>query len=141
MRFLVIVPLLLGACDLKPPPKKQAPAAEPAAPPQPGPAAAPATPPPTAAQGSGAPGAPTPAPQPEVSQPCLDVSAHIASVMIAETTDPSQRASLEQEKTKIIRRSAEACTRDAWPDAARACFQQATTVPALQECGKQLKAP
>lgn len=118
----------LGACDLKPPPKDQ-PAAPSSAP---APSAEP-TPPPDAA-----PAAPDAF---DVTQPCLDVSAHIADILIKEAKDPGARAALEQDKTKIIRRAAEGCTRDRWPDAAIECFTKAETVVAMEVCGRDLKAP
>jgi len=95
--------------------------------------AAPPTPPPDA-------GAPVPDAF-DVSQQCLDVSAHIADVLIQEQKDPSARAALEQDKTKIIRRAAEGCTRDVWPLTAIQCFTKAQTVAAMEICGKDLKAP
>ena len=126
----------LGACDLKPAPKEQPGARAPgSAVPEPAAPSAPAAPalPPDA-------GAPAPDAF-DVTQPCLDASAHIAEILIKEAKDPGARAALEQDKTKIIRRAAEGCTRDRWPDAAIACFMKAETVAAMEVCGKDLKAP
>jgi hypothetical protein len=137
VRFFVVLAMLapLGACDLQPPVKKEPPAA-----------------PPTGSAAPSAPAAPTlpPAPPPDaaatpdafdVTQPCLDVASHITQVLIKEAKDPSQRAALQQEQTKIIRRAAEGCTRDHWPEAAIACFLKADTVATMEVCGKDLKAP
>jgi hypothetical protein len=77
----------------------------------------------------------------EVSAACVEVSAHIAEVLIADVKEPSQRAALEQDRTKIIRRSAEGCTRDAWSDASQKCFANAKTAAAIQVCASRLKAP
>lgn len=149
MRFPVVLSLLLlasAACDLQPPPKQRAAPTEPAATP---PTNMPPTPPPTLPVDAGvapvadAPAAAVPvdAALPEVSSQCLAIGAHIADVLIREATDPAQKAALEQDKTKIVRRSAEGCTRDAWSAEAQACFLKAQTVDAMQVCGKNLKAP
>jgi hypothetical protein len=147
LSLLVVASCGLVACEHEPPPKK-APAAQPTPPPADDPthaAAPPATPP------SAPPTAPPAAPPtavdagvdalPPVSQDCVDISAHIATVLIAEAKDPSQKATLEQEKTKIIRRSAEACTRDGWKPATLACFTKATTTEQMQVCARDLAAP
>ncbi len=152
MRALLASCLLLsalGACELEPPPKK-APAAAPAMPqPVPEPAAIappPATPPAPTAPPPGPPTVPEGAGRgsaalPPVSQPCLDVSGHIADTLIAEAADPAQKATMEQEKTKIIRRSAEACTRDAWKPTVMKCFLDAKTTAEMQTCAKDLAGP
>lgn len=145
MRALLASCLLLstlGACELEPPPPKKAPSAAPTPPPvaEPEPvAAAPAPPPgpPTLADGAGSGSAALP----PVSQPCLDVSGHIADTLIAEAADPAQKAAMEQEKTKIIRRSAEACTRDAWKPPVMKCFIDAKTTAEMQSCAKDLAGP
>lgn len=145
MRALLASCLLLstlGACELEPPPPKKAPSAAPTplpvAKPEPV-AAAPAPPPgpPTLADGAGSGSAALP----PVSQPCLDVSGHIADTLIAEAADPAQKAAMEQEKTKIIRRSAEACTRDAWKPPVMKCFIDAKTTAEMQSCAKDLAGP
>lgn len=151
MRALLASCLLLsalGACELEPPPKKAAPAAttpppvaDPkAAAPTPPPATPPANPPPATppvANGAGSGSAALP----PVSQPCLDVSGHIADALIAEAADPAQKAAMEQDKTKIIRRSAEACTRDAWKPPVLKCFMDAKTTAEMQVCAKDLAGP
>lgn len=120
----------------------------PAAPPAAAPAAAP--PPPAAAPVAAPPASPPPvadgagsgsAALPPVSQPCLDVAAHIAATLIAEASDPAQKAAMEQEKTKIIRRSAEACTRDAWKAEVMKCFTESKTTAEMQICAKDLAGP
>ncbi len=164
MRALLASFLLLsalGACELEPPPKK-APPANPTPPPVADPTAAaptPANPTPPPANPPSAtptppPANPTPPPiaagsgagsgsaaLPPVSQPCLDVSAHIAEALIVEAADPGQKAAMEQEKTKIIRRSAEACTRDAWKPTVMKCFLDAKTTAEMQICAKDLAGP
>jgi hypothetical protein len=142
----------LGACELEPPPKK-APAAAPTPPPTTPPPAAAPTPPPATPPAN--PNAPPPGPPPvvvdgagsgsaalaPVSQPCLDVSDRIAAAMIAETTDPGKKAVLEQERTKIVRKSAEACTRNAWKPEVMKCFMDSKTTVEMQECAKTLQPP
>jgi hypothetical protein len=118
----------LGACDLKPPVKQEKPGVTGA-----GSAAAsePAAPAPPSVNAAVTPDAF------DVSQPCLDVATHITAVLLAEAKDPA----FEQDQTKIVRRAAEGCTRDHWPEAALACFRGASTVAAMEVCGKDLKAP
>lgn len=139
----------LGACDLQPPPKgKPAPTtvndqagSAAVAPPPSAPPAAPSEPtpmPPTLPPDAGTPPAPDAM---EVSQQCLEVSTHIATVLIKDAKDPAAKAALEQDKAKIIRRAAEGCTRDQWPATAFACFLKGETVAALEICGKDLRAP
>jgi hypothetical protein len=135
---------VLGACDLQPPPKRSAPATSPTPATPSAAGTEPAPPAPPAAGGAPSPadaGTPVADAQLEVTSECLQVAAHIADVMIRETTDPAQRAALEQDKTKIVRRSAEGCTRDAWSESARSCFLAAKAIPQMQECGKNLRAP
>ncbi len=138
---------LFTACEHEPAPKKAPPAAAPTPPSAQDPGANGATPP------TNPPAPPPPATSPAavadagvdalppVSQDCVDVSAHIADVLISEAKDPTQKATLEQEKTKIIRRSAEACTRDSWKSEVRACFLKATTADQMQTCAKDLAGP
>jgi hypothetical protein len=141
--------VLLAACEHEPPPKaKGAPAAGSA---QAQNQAPPDQPPPgppqqvaDAGAGSGQPAVATDAaidaPAP-VSQDCVDIAAHIADAMIAETKDAQQKAFIEQEKTKIIRRTAEACTRDSWKPDVLDCFRKSTTTEQMQVCAKGLQAP
>ena len=158
MRSLVcvLITLVVSSCELKPGPKqKEAPPA-PAAAPTAGSAAAPAPSPPSPPPGAPAPaatadaGVAPPAPAgngsaaaaapAEPTSECLQLGAHIAEILIS-GADPTQQPQLEQQRTKIVRRSAEACTRDGWNAESKACFLAATTAAAMQECGKKLRAP
>jgi hypothetical protein len=87
----------------------------------------------------GAPEGAVPKPPPvEPTQSCTDVAVHIAEVVIGSIKDPAQKAALEQDRTKLVRRAAETCTVTKWNDAAQKCFLAAKEAPALEECGKQL---
>jgi hypothetical protein len=77
----------------------------------------------------------------ETSAACNDIGIRIAAQMLTEATDPTQKSALTQERDRIVRRVAEACTRDNWPKDARDCFMKATTSAQMQECGKNLAAP
>ena len=139
--------LLATACEHEPPPKKSAPAQPAGAPTKP------ATPPPSNTAPTGTPPGPPPgvpvdagvaAPPdapPEPTQPCLDMATHLADVMLSEAKDPAQRAALEQDKTKIVRRAAEACTRDKWKPETLQCFAKATTTEQMQICARDLAPP
>ncbi|MBA3459809.1 MAG: hypothetical protein H0T46_07600 [Deltaproteobacteria bacterium] len=148
MRCLLLLLTVLAACEHEPPPKK-APPAVPTPPPPIDPANAqppanptPTPPPPTPPANANPPpvDAAIDAPPP-VSQDCVDIAAHIADTMIAESKDPQQKAFIEQDKTKIIRRTAEACTRDSWKPEVLACFRKATKMEQMQICAKDLAAP
>ena len=134
--------LFAVACEHEPPPKKSAPTQAP--PPPAGSAATPppnTPPPPPAAVDAGV-AAPTAADEaPEPSQPCLDMGTHLAEVMLSEAKDPAQKAALEQDKTKIVRRAAEACTRDAWKPSVLECFAKATSTEQMQICARDLAGP
>jgi hypothetical protein len=138
---------VLAACELQPAPHK-APPAEPTPPPvkdstaaaQPTPPPAnppPANPPPPQAVDAGVVVPPADAPL-QATQDCTDVAAKIADALIKEATDPTQKAAMEQEKTKMILRTAEVCTRNAWKAEARSCFLKATTTAQMQDCAQQL---
>lgn len=148
MRTLFLLVVALGACDLQPPPKKSAP-----------PTTATATnlPPPPPTQPDVAPpvvdagvaavvvDAAAPPPPPidamETSAACNDVGVKIATSIIDNAQDAAQKATLTQERDRIVRRVAEACTRDNWSAPARECFLKAKTAEEMQICGKDLAAP
>jgi hypothetical protein len=56
----------------------------------------------------------------EPTQECLDVAVHVANIQIAEA-DASLRASLEQDRTQLVRRIATACAAT-WDEEVRACL-------------------
>jgi hypothetical protein len=76
----------------------------------------------------------------EVSDRCVRVGQHIAEVLTQETTDPSQKAVYVQERARIVRRTAESCTRDAWTGKEIDCILAGKTQAALQSC-RQPAAP
>jgi hypothetical protein len=151
VRFALVL-FLVAACDLQPPKREAPKATEPA----PAPAAAPTAqlpvqPPPVAvAIDAGAPvavvadaaaAAPPPVEPIGLSKECTDVAVHIAEQVIKSVTDPAQKAALEQDRTKLVRRAGETCTRDKWSEAARKCFLAANSKDSLEACGKQLAPP
>ena len=116
--FVLASPLAVVACELQPPPKQQ-------------PASATTTAPVDAA------GVPTPSPRvgtPVGSEECLKVGEHFAKVLVDTSTDPAERAILEQERTRNVRRQGETCETNHWDQATRDCFLRATTREALQAC-------
>jgi hypothetical protein len=70
----------------------------------------------------------------EVSPACVEVGSHFAGVFIANATDPGQKSVLEQERTKIVRSTAETCTTQAWSPDAIACFRATKTQPEITAC-------
>ena len=145
--------LFAAACEHEPPPKKSTTAQPTPAPGAPSNAAA--TPPANTPPANTPPGPPGPPPgatvdagvaappdaPPEPTQPCLDMGTHLADVMLSEAKDPAQKAALEQDKTKIVRRAAEACTRDKWKPETLQCFAKATTTEQMQVCARDLAPP
>jgi hypothetical protein len=147
--------LALGAgCDLKPAPAgsgvaKTEPAATPPTPaaptgdtPPPPPQGAPQpTPPmPVDAGVAAVPPDAVPAPPPDiaVTDECVSIGDKIAGIIIESTQDPTTKAAIEQDRTKFVRRMAEACTTSPWPAEAKACFVAAKTADEVQVCGAKL---
>lgn len=153
MRFAVLL-LLATACDLQPPKRDVAGSAMPPGSP-PGVAidALTASPPPPlpqppipateldAGMAAAADAAKAPSDAMDVTAACTDVGVHIAKIVIDSIKDPAQKAALEQDRTKLVRRAAETCTRDVWNEAARGCFLRSKSAPELEACGRDLKAP
>jgi len=142
VRFCLAIVLVLGsvvACDHRPaPPQQQASEPPPASPPGvpvTGADAGVAT-----VADAGAAAVPGDAVL-VVSDDCLQVAAKIAQIIIDATSDPTQKAALEQDRTKLVRRSAETCMRSSWPAGARKCFLAASTPQQLEACGRELAAP
>jgi len=143
VRFLVVLIALAGACEHKPAPKRNPPvqapptAAEPAAQ-----VPVPPTPPPPVPADAGvavaiADAVAAPPDAMVVSDRCVELGSHVAEVLIQEATDPSQKAAYTQDRARIVRRTAEGCTRDAWTEKTIACFMAGKTSAAMQACRKQ----
>ncbi|MCX5744123.1 MAG: hypothetical protein NT062_16665 [Proteobacteria bacterium] len=146
MRFACVLLAIVAACDLQPPPKKAPPPPPPAPVQLVAPDAAPAAPTPTdeaAAQpGSGSAGSGRPvAPKIQTRPECLDIGVRVAMVLIDTTTDVAQKAALEQDRTKIVKSTAETCTKDSWSSEVIACLQKADNMSAMTACTRNLKAP
>jgi len=71
-----------------------------------------------------------------VSDRCVELGSHVAQVLIEEASDPSKKAAYTQDRTRIVRRTAEGCTRDAWTAEMIACFMRGKTSAAMQACRK-----
>jgi len=140
VRFLVVLLAIAGACDLQPPPKKAPPAVTPtptapSAVPTPEPALPPADAGVAVAVAVGD-AAPVPPDAMEVTDRCVDLGSHVAEVLISEAEDPSKKSVLVQDRAKIVRRTAESCTRDAWSAQLISCYMAAKTQATLQACRK-----
>lgn len=138
MRSFVFIALILTGCELQPAPQKQ-PEPQKVAPPALDAAVVPDKPanpliPPDVV--------PIDAPdKPDVSAECNNVGVHVAQMVIDNAPDPAQKAQLEGERERIIRKTSEACTQDRWPKPSIDCFIAAKAMAELQECGKNLAAP
>jgi len=134
-------------CDLQPPKHKAAavsdvsagraaptPTPQPPNRPQPN-QPPPSRPQPAAGSGSAAPATP---PAAKTTEECTKVGAHVAEIVIASIEDPTIRAQQEQDRTRLVRRIAETCTRDQWSPAAQKCFLDGKTAPDLEVCGRAL---
>lgn len=141
---LAVLALALCACELEPPPH-QKPAPAPSAPTQVAPAPRPienapgARPAAPTTEGSAAP-APVMA-KPDITESCLRVGVHFADVWVKTAKDAQERATLEQERALMVRRTSEACTKQAWKDDAQACFEKAATRADLLLCQKMVAPP
>ena len=80
--------------------------------------------------------APVPAEPMDVTDRCVELGSHVAAVLIEESTDPSKKAAYTQDRSRIVRRTAEGCTRDAWTEEMIACFMRGKTSAAMQGCRK-----
>jgi hypothetical protein len=69
---------------------------------------------------------------------CLGIGVKIAEIIISATTDATQKAQYEQERTKLVKRFSENCTNEKWPDSTRRCFMAATTPAELEVCSREL---
>jgi len=144
-RSLVVV-MLLAACELKPPPPKAQPgapteAAAPAAkaptpPPAPTPMPAP-TPAPTPTPAPALDDGPDhrPPPPPPVSEACGTLAVHIADVLV-QTSEPTQRAFLMQERARLVQQAGASCQRGNWSAEKVKCFAATHTQAELDTCNK-----
>lgn len=130
MRALPLL-LLLAACDIQPPPKKQ-PAPAPASPTEPEQPrfVAPAPPPSLPEQA-----------KIDTTAECIETGKHVADVFVASVTDPAQKSVFEQERTKIVKATAEACTTQAWSAEARGCYLAAGTPADIKACETKFPPP
>ncbi|MDB4963507.1 MAG: hypothetical protein JWP01_3506 [Myxococcales bacterium] len=140
MRSLAVLLFVLGACDLQPAPKQAptTPATPVTTPTTPGtpvaiaPADAGVAPSPTDAAAA----VPPPVDASEVSDRCVGVGTHVADILIEEAIDPATKAAYVQARSRTVRRTAEACTRDAWSEALIGCYLASKTQAAMQACTK-----
>jgi hypothetical protein len=130
---------ILTACDLQPPKPKAKTEQAAAAPAPPAdatsiePVPSPIPPGNTIDAGVGAP--------PKASEDCLKVAQHITKLVIESMTDPNAKAAQEADQAQMIKRIAEACTKDKWSATARTCFLNGKTAGDFEPCGNDLKAP
>jgi hypothetical protein len=61
--------------------------------------------------------------------------------LIDDNADLSQKGAIEQDRTKIVKKVAETCTRDHWSQAVLDCIGAAKTQLAAAECTKDLQSP
>lgn len=148
MRALALIVVVLAGCDLQPPPKKQQPTAQ--RPGQTGPNAGsgsgktivvtpksadkPPAPPPGAGTGSAA--APA-APQGPMS--CLDIGTRFADIYVKTSKDASEKATLEQERTTLVKSVSERCNQGNWNDDIRGCFAKAADRDELTKCTNMVR--
>src|SRR5262245_6433696 len=111
--------LVIGACDLKPAPKKQ---------PEP-PAAAAAAPAPPAQNLE------------DPLQACMAIGVRVADVFVSSATDATQKAQYEQARADTVRSTAQACIKGSWSADLRQCFLSATTQPAIDACKARAPGP
>ena len=69
---------------------------------------------------------------------CMQIGVNIAEVIISGTADPTQKAAYEQERTRMVKRFSENCTREKWPDPIKSCFLAAKTQADADHCSREL---
>jgi hypothetical protein len=144
--------LAMSGCDLQPPPKKQPPTAQrptttpppnagsgsaqkpviitPANEPKKIPDARPPGPPPGAGTGSaGSAEAPKGA-----AMTCLEIGTHFADIYVRTAKDAAEKATLEQERSLLVRSVSERCTQATWSDEVRTCFGKAANRDDITKC-------
>lgn len=129
MRALSLL-FLFAACDIQPPPKKQPPPVPASPEPEPQKFVAPAPPPSLPEQ-----------PKIDTTNECIEVGKHVAEVFVSSVTDPAQKSVFEQERTKIVKATAEACTTQAWSADARGCYLGATVPADIKACETKFPPP
>ncbi|MBX3162248.1 MAG: hypothetical protein KF773_40160 [Deltaproteobacteria bacterium] len=140
----VLFAVVLVGCDLQPPPKKQPPTAQRAGqnPAQPGSGSGgtaqvvvtPTNPVPPTNKPADKPPAPPPA-----AMSCLDIGSHFANIYERTSEEPTEKASLEQQRTTLVKSLADACTKGNWSDDVRTCIAKATTRAALTQCTSMVR--
>ena len=121
MRFYALLLIAAAACDHHPPAKQQ-----------------PAPTPPVATPDAGSAAAVAPPPADEA---CVQIGVKLAEIIISATTDASQKAAYEQERTKLVRRFSENCATEKWPEAVRTCFLAAKSPSEVEVCSRDLVKP
>jgi hypothetical protein len=122
VRLFALV-LMFAACDHRPPAKQQP------------------TPPPVAVTSPDAGAAAVPPTPPPVDEACLQLGVKLAAIIIDATTDPSQKAAYEQERTKLVKRFSDNCASEKWPEKVRTCFMGAKTPSEVEVCSRDLVKP
>lgn len=137
MRFALVL-FVMSACDLQPAKQKSEPVST----------ALPATrdaavaePPPSPIPPGNTVDAGVRKPPVPTTEACATTAAHITKLMIEAVPNPTDRSAQEQDRAKTIRRIAEACTKDGWTEATRACFLAGKTRSEIDVCGRDLKQP
>ena len=117
MRFSALLVILLAAgCDHRPPSKQDTPSTK-------------SAPPPSDAGAAVAPAG---------DDACLQIGVKLADIIISATTDPTQKAAYEQERTKLVKRFSDNCQRETWPEATRSCFMAAKSPAEVEVCSRDL---
>ena len=71
---------------------------------------------------------------------CLKIGEHVAQLEIDNAKDAPARATLEQERSNIVLKVSQGCTRVPWSAELRQCHLAATTRSELEPCMRMLKA-
>jgi hypothetical protein len=146
VRFaLLAMCLVVFSCDLKPAPKARESPPAPAKTADPSESAARPAPasdvPGDAGAGPSDAGAAVPADAMTVRDDCVNAGVRVAEIVIETATDPAQKAALVQDRARIVRRSAEACTRDNWSPEEVACVMAGKTGADINKCRKPTQVP
>lgn len=72
---------------------------------------------------------------------CLQIGVKLAEIIISATSDPTQKAAYEQERTKLVKRFSENCQREGWPEQTRTCFMAAKSPADVELCSRDLAKP
>ena len=70
----------------------------------------------------------------DVTPDCLDTATHMIDVTNAAIPDDSERGAQERNRARLVRKTAEECSKKKWSRQVQDCYTAATTTEAMRGC-------